>query len=210
MTAQAPEILIFRDKKLALFDQPLYSYLKRLPKARRPIFRYGSSACWRGYVGTWEIRQGLLTLVSLEGNLQQGDDIVDATLELAFPKAKGGLAATWFTGHLRCVEGLCLQYVHRGYSSQYERDRVLEFDKGRLVSEFVSLNPPPPLYYEIHEDGTRTCRDAMHRGGSEIEDPLEGKPFESVYEMIWSKKPEGEEYFGPLALTTFGEQLENP
>ena len=204
MTAQVPEVLIHRKQKLALFDQPLYPHLKRIPKARRPTFAADSTARWRGYTGTWEIRDGMLTLIALEGNLRQGDDVVDATLQLAFPKAKGGLIAKWLTGELRCVEGLLLQYVHQGYGSQYERDRLFQFENGRLISEIMVLNPPPCIFYQISEDGSRTCKSGPVPYADDIEDPLNGKPFEAVYEEVWSKRPEGEEFFGPLAWTSLG------
>jgi hypothetical protein len=201
MTAQEPEILIYRNRQLALFDQPLYPYLRRIPKRRRPIFAADSTSRWRGYTGTWEIRNRFLTLIALEGNLRQGDEVVDATLELVFPHSRGALTATWFTGEIRCVEGRCLHYAHMGYASEYERDRVFEFEKGRLVSEFLVLNPPPPVYYQIHDDGTRTCKAGMPPNADTIEDPLDGKPFEAVYEEVWAQRPSGEEYFGPLAWT---------
>jgi|LauGreDrversion4_2_1035121.scaffolds.fasta_scaffold804799_1 hypothetical protein len=201
MTAQTPEILIIGDKTLAMCDVPLDPYLMRMRKAKRPVFARASTSCWRGYVGTWEIRDGMLTLTGLDSLLLVGDAEVEASLELAFPKAKDGLAATWFTGAVRCVEGLCLAYRHAGFGSEYERDRVFEFEKGRLRSEFVSLNPPPPVYYQIHPDGSRTCMDGMVRHAFAIEDPLDGAPFEEVYERVWAKRPEGEEYFGPLAST---------
>jgi hypothetical protein len=201
MTAQVPEILIHRQQKFSLFDQPLYPRLTRIPKARRPKFAPDSTACHRGYTGTWEVREGMLTLVALEGGLWQGDDVVDASLELVFPKARGGLPATWFTGELRCVEGLLHEYVHHGFGSQFERDRLLHFEKGRLMSEFIVLNPPPSVFYQINPDGSRTCKSGPVPHADEICDPLKGKPFDAVYEEVWSKRPEGEEFFGPIAWT---------
>jgi len=205
MTAQTPEVLIHRGQELALYAQPLYDRLTRIPKAKRPIFAPPSTSCWRGYVGTWEIRDGVLTLIALQGWLKRGDEVVDASLDLAFPKAKGALAATWFTGAVECVEGRMLRYVHAGFASTYERHRIFVFEKGRIVGEYIQLNPPPAVFYRIDQDGSRTCVDSAHPQAYVIADPLDGAPFETVYDRVWSRRP-GPEYeiVGPLAETRLG------
>ena len=85
MTAQAPDILLYRGKKLALCDQILYPYLRRLRKSRRPDFVAPSTACWRGYIATWEVRDDMLHLVELDGWLRLPDDVVQATIATALP-----------------------------------------------------------------------------------------------------------------------------
>ncbi len=190
MTAQIPEMLLHRGRRLALMEEPLYDYLRRIRRSRRPQFAAESTAHWRGYIGTWEIRDGMLTLVDFLGNLRRGEEVVHADLRTAFPWATDGvLPATWVTGELRCAEGRLVSYRHAGFASGYERDRIFTFEEGRLVSEFLILNPPDPVIYRILEDGGRICMDGSFLHAYEIDDPLAGEPFEKVYETVWAKRP---------------------
>lgn len=128
MTAQIPEILIHRGKMLAMCAQPLYPYLNRLSKKRRPEFVRTSTTCHRGYVGTWEIRDDHLFLVGIEGVLKTPTGRLEATMDNTLPWVKGGaLAASWVSDRLRCPEGRLVAYVHNAFPGRYERDRIFEF-----------------------------------------------------------------------------------
>lgn len=91
-----------------------------------------------------------------------------------------------------------LQYSHAGFSSTFERDRMLTFEKGKLVDEYVVLNPPFPIIYRIAPDGTRTCVSRLDANQDDtIPDPLEGKDFDKIYEY-WGQPPEddgSDQYF---------------
>mgnify|MGYP001269009787 CR=1 FL=1 len=155
MTAQIPEKLFVRGVALELYDTPLIRYLKRLSRARRPRFAPESTALWRGYVGTWAIRDGWLWLDALEGWMWQGETIVEATLETAFPWVSGPLKATFLTGDLRCPEGARLIYRHAGFANTFERDRTFHIQRGKVIDEMLTLNPPDPIEYWIMPDGSR-------------------------------------------------------
>lgn len=189
MTAQIPEILRYRGQNLNLCADILWSYLIRLPKSRRPVFAPSTTACHRGYVGTWEIRENQLYLVALEGELEGAHGLVEATLATALPWLKGPLKATWFSDRARCPEGRLLSYVHAGFASDYERDRYLEFDHGHLVREWLVLNPPPPVIYRLDADGRRTCVAGMSRWPhNELPDPLGDAGFDQAH-RLWGKEP---------------------
>ena len=149
MTAQVPDTLLFRGTTWPLCAQPLYRYLTRLRKSRRPQFAPRSTANRRGYTATWEIRGGMLHLVGLEGALITPSGVVDATLQTALPWIRESLPATWVTEDLRCIEGRLLTYIHAGYASRYERDRLFRFEDGRLADEFMVLNPPDEVIYRL-------------------------------------------------------------
>ena len=203
MTAQVPEILLWRGRKLALCDEPLRPYLMRLRKSRRPSFAAPSTALWRGYVGSWTIENDVLRLRDIKGWLKVGDTIVDATMALAFPWLDGpkldgqgldgyALDATWVSGVLRCPEGRLLSYAHQAFMSQYERDRFLTFEHGRLIQEHLVLNPPEPIIYSIAPDGSRTCVPTMRLGEQEIlEDPLAGHDVSDAH-VAWGRPLEGD------------------
>ena len=211
MTAQVPEILIHRGKTLDLCSTPLDDYLRRLRKPskrrttraepeereekRRPAFRAPSTACYRGYVGRWEIREGKLYLLDLEGVVAAGPDtdrVEEVDLRGAMPWLSPPVLATWFTGELRCVEGRLLDYVHAGFASLYERDRFFDICRGEVEGEFVRLNPPPPIIYEVAPDGTRIAGERCGPLADKIADP--SLPDEAIqgYE-VWGTPPADDE-----------------
>jgi hypothetical protein len=198
MTAQAPEILVHRGVQLNLCADPLYEYLEQLPHRHHPEFASTSTACHRGYVGTWEIRGGHLVLVALEGLIKTADGFVEADLKTAFPWVNDTLRASWVTNRLRCPEGRLVSYVHQGYASRYERDRVFDFEEGRLVAEWLILNPPEPIVYRIDEHGHRVCVEGMCAWAEEtVPDPLGSEDFREVYK-VWGRPPAAEQDEGYL------------
>ena len=192
MTAQMPEILLHRGERLDMAADPLGEYWKRSRRRHLPTFAFSSTACWRGYVGTWEFRDGFLCLVALDGWMVVDGRDVPASLAAALPWAGGCLRATWFSDVLRCPEGRLLCYSHgEAYGSAYERDRWFSINRGRLDAEHVTLNPPLPFTYRIEPDGRRTCG-GLRRGGDEVPDPLDGRPFSDAH-LVWGRPPPGEE-----------------
>ncbi len=102
-----------------------------------PKFSSNCTALWRGYVGTWEIVSDRLYLIELHGELKSGED---ATLETVFPGYGDRVFAHWYSGIIRLPQGKMLEYVHMGYGSTYERDLLLEFEKGVLISRQIKVN----------------------------------------------------------------------
>ena len=78
-----------------------------------------STACWRRYVGSWEIKDERLWLIGLTGAWH---------LEGQEP-----LWAEWFSGVLRVPTGPLLQYVHQGFSSVYAEELLITVENGRVV-----------------------------------------------------------------------------
>jgi len=135
MTAQLPERLIFEGLEHAMCSNPLHDYFAL--GGPRPDFRHSSTACWRGYVGTWEVIEGRLYLIALTGRLNGGEQ---ATIETVFPGYRERVFAHWVTGTVRLPQGKLLEYVHLGYASTYERDLLLQFRRGELIRRFVKEN----------------------------------------------------------------------
>lgn len=176
MTAQIPDRLIHRGRELDLCALPLEGYLKRLPKARRPKFVPGSTANWRGYVATWEIIDGRLFLTAIDHAVFKADGkLNEASLAAIFPRGPHPVPATWVSDGLRCPEGRLRAYVHAGFASTYERDRILVIENGVLVEEWLVYNPPAPLHYLIAPDGSRTYATAPGSGAlAPDQDPFPG------------------------------------
>ncbi len=139
MTAQVPETLIHNGTEYALCVEPLNKYIKQ----QRPDIRFAwnDTSCWRGYEGTWEIKDGKLYLVDLVGCLRGDKQYPPNDPDLfakLFPDSVGtGLFADWFTGQLRCPFGEMLEYVHAAYASTFEHELLIDISNGVVVGEEV-------------------------------------------------------------------------
>jgi len=138
MTSQFAERLLLRGEKLSLCTEPLAPYLES--GVSRITFDAETSACWRGYEGTWAIENGRLYLVKLQGGSVTNEGWVERSLADLFPEYPDGVFAHWYTGELRCSKGQLLNYVHGGYASQYEQDLFIEVVRGVVVSERLVVN----------------------------------------------------------------------
>ena len=133
MTAQIKEIIFYKGEKKLMATEPLSSYLKN----RKDIdFTFHSTACWRGYLGTWEIRDTKLFLIDLKGWLKGNKEV---GLSYLFPE-KNEVFANWFNDNIRIPHGKMLKYVHLGYESVFEKDLILNFKKGVLINEEIQDN----------------------------------------------------------------------
>lgn len=119
MTAQMHEKLIIDGKMASMTSCPaIPEWESRISRPDQPIM---NTACWRGYVGTWEIKEDKLYLIGLEGMYH---------LEGSEP-----LFAGWFSGMLRVPRGKMLQYIHMGFESIYESELWIEVQNGLIVHQ---------------------------------------------------------------------------
>lgn len=162
-TGQEADRLVYKNKKYALFSNPLEAYYK--DEDAKPAFRprenvLSSTANWRGYVATWEITEGRLYLVGIESwicNFQQyvAKNCKKADLKELFREryVNGKVLANWFSGELRVPDGKLLEYVHMGYGSVYEREIILTIDAGIVTKEakIDNRNQKRPSNLEIQQ-----------------------------------------------------------
>jgi hypothetical protein len=162
MTAQCGDRIHYKGEDLSLFATPLESFWD--DSHPRPQFGDLTTALSRGYVATWAISDEMLYLDSIWGEVivdAEGQPIysrtpltqqkfsdaltgkrctVAATVEMFFPKCKGRVAATWFTGRLHIPRGALLNEGHLGWDSVYEEDVMLDLENGRVVRTEVVEN----------------------------------------------------------------------
>jgi hypothetical protein len=93
-------------------------------------FLLQTTACWRAYQGTWEIRNDRFYLVAVRGRYRLVAD------EPVF--------ADWFTGVIRVPKGEMLQYVHMGFGSVFEQEVHTKIEKGHVVASRVVDNRGKP------------------------------------------------------------------
>ena len=134
MTAQMHEIIFYEGEEYGMATEPLEPYLESLKD--KPLIEPTSTACWRGYLGTWEVRGKKLYLIGLEvstgGLEEEGMDYIF--------QGKKEIFAGWFSGRIIIPHGKLLKYVHMGYESIYEKELYLDFENGILVDTLTAEN----------------------------------------------------------------------
>lgn len=133
MTAQFHENLILEGHKTTMaFCPPIPSQHPRIAFLTDNQIRQGikagkinpfvhSTACWRGYIGTWELKDGRFYLVDISGRFKL--------------KSPEPLFADWVTAVLRIPDGEMLHYVHMGFGSVYEFETHIKIENGFVVDE---------------------------------------------------------------------------
>lgn len=128
MTAQEGDRILYNGKHYQMASTPLNRYLKKR-KDIRLVWR--TTACWRGYLGTWEIKGERLYLIDFKAYIP---GYIEVGLDYLFP-GENEVFADWFTGRITIPEGKLIQQINYGYASIFEKYINLEFNKGVLVSE---------------------------------------------------------------------------
>ena len=135
MTAQIGEKLCYEGHEVSMCSEPLGAYFEL--SGINPEFDFSCTALWRGYVGTWEIRDDRFYLIGLSGTLKDG---TEATVATFFPDFPERVLAHWYSGQLRIPKGKMLEYVHMGYGSTYEEDLFITIEKGVVTKTSVQHN----------------------------------------------------------------------
>jgi hypothetical protein len=134
-TAQISDLIIYNGTKYALNSNPLEQYFEKNPD-KRPQGEIMSTALWRGYVATFEIKENQLFLRDIE--IQVSDTTRKknwkSVLHEVFPD-QPNIKLDWLTGLLVLPHGKLVNYVHMGYASTYENYILLEIDGGNLKKE---------------------------------------------------------------------------
>lgn len=135
MTAQVSERLMLDGQKVAMCETPLDSYFALAGVA--PKFAPSTTACWRGYVGSWDIHDGRLYLLGINAHYEDGTPVTLGSLFPGFPER---VFAHWYTGDLRVPQGELLKYRHMGWASTYERDLFINVRNGVVVGSHQREN----------------------------------------------------------------------
>lgn len=139
MTAQFSEILHYKGEQLSMRATPLSDYF--VLRGMRPDFQDISTACWRCYVGEWDITLDRLYLIGIRADYKDGTEV---TLGSLFPGYDSRVFAHWYSGVLSIPQGDLVEYVHMGYASVYERDLLLSVEQGVIVDSQVRVNSEQP------------------------------------------------------------------
>lgn len=135
-TAQYPDKIIYHGRTYNLHTNPLEAYFGKYPD-KRPKGGLMSTALWRGYIATFEIRDNQLFLRDIE--VEYRDTLSKKEYDLQWKSVLsevflGGdpVKIDWFTGLLVMPYGKLINYVHMGYGSTYKNYILLEINEGSL------------------------------------------------------------------------------
>ena len=126
MTFQAREIITYKGERNYMTSLPLDQYLSKRKDVK---FVLQNTACWHCYNGEWEINDTMLYLVSLSAKIK---DYKEVNLNYLFPNKKV-VFANWFTGEIKIQTGEVIE--RQRFFNVHEKDLVLQFKKGVLISE---------------------------------------------------------------------------
>ena len=138
-TAQMPDRILYQGETYPLFTEPLERYLSENRLRTKELFFSVCTACWRGYVATWEVKENYLYITKLvEGTCRP--DAKEIPLANIFPGQTAPVKAIWFSGDLRIPQGEIIRYERRGYGAVYGREVYLTIKNGRIVNEMIIEN----------------------------------------------------------------------
>lgn len=144
MSAQHPDWLHFQGQLYRLCTLPM----DLCPIVRiNPYELHCHTALERGYVAEWTIENGRLYLVEIRGAFDEPKR-TPISVGNYFPEDQPPIFAFWYSGTLRCPVGKRLRLVLYGFESVFERDLLLEVERGQLVGVSWRENPPPKINHE--------------------------------------------------------------
>jgi hypothetical protein len=138
-TAQYPDKIVYQGETHDLLSNPMESYFEKYPD-KRPRGGIMSTALWRGYVASFEIRDDQLFLKDIEvkipdsTNKKSYEYTWKSVINEVLPD-KEPLKIDWMTGLLVIPGGKIVNYVHMGYGSTYENYILLALENGDLKDE---------------------------------------------------------------------------
>ena len=123
MCAQIHEKIIIQGKEeLMAFCPSLPPNILALVKSEN----IKATACWRGYIATWEIKDDNLYLLNVE-------DIFSKIIFFNALKNKP-ILANWVSGTIIVIKGEMLEFVHMGFGSIFQEEIHFEIENGVVKS----------------------------------------------------------------------------
>lgn len=149
-TEQVPDYIIWKGDTLPMLTNPLESYFKVHNLKFRDLSSVGnfSTACWRGYVAYFEIKEGNLYVVDIINGDYNKDEKGISVMDSVFPNQKEYLLKE-YTGLLRIPTDKRTNYVHMGYASEYESYTFIEIEQGKVKKEKFLSNEEYNLLKEV-------------------------------------------------------------
>lgn len=103
-TEQTGDKLIYKSDTIYIYNYPLDSLIKTFPPLEKRILNYSntictSTACWRGYIGTWIIQNDSLYLSKLTNGCENHIFKLNWLFKMRKTE-KGKVFADWYSGEI--------------------------------------------------------------------------------------------------------------
>ncbi len=141
-TGQEGDIIYIDGEQWVLLGKPVYadSVLSSELKNALPKERGISTSNWAGYTAYWSIQQEKLYLDSIRYMIYESaqnsrtECLPSKAMRRIFKKyvSRKRIVATWFNNEIRVAKGKQLYYVHEGYTRNYEHERVISIEQGKV------------------------------------------------------------------------------
>jgi hypothetical protein len=149
-TAQASDMLIVQGEEFALNTNPLETQLEQ-KQWKPPEDAVISSANWRGYIATWEIKDDKLFLKEatiLVSDPEDEDEYLRKSITSELYPGATEVFANWYTGALIVPDGKMTRYVHMGYGSSFDHYQVFRVHAGEIVEQLSMTGAEFQAYKE--------------------------------------------------------------
>lgn len=133
-TAQRPDRLLYKGKPRALLCNPLEAFFALYPD-KRPKVKATSTALWRGYIASFELKKKQLYLIDVAIEVYQDKSYQEKSVMQDIFPGKDTIKADWYSGFLIIPDGKLKKYIHMGYASLYKRYLIIKIDKGLLIDK---------------------------------------------------------------------------
>ncbi|MEM7397273.1 MAG: hypothetical protein AAF492_33560 [Verrucomicrobiota bacterium] len=137
-TTQFPDVLLVDGKVHGIYDFPLDEIISE--EKRRELFSGLNTACYRGYVAHWEVKDNTLLLTAVEKPGWPGKPKKVIPLNRLFDTSAEPVEAIWFSGLLRSPR-FNVWISHASLSGGfYLGHQEFRFEQGRLISSSFRLS----------------------------------------------------------------------
>ncbi len=137
ITAELPDRVLIEGEWMDLYSNPLELYWIDTGK-KRPLFNQQFN-CKRGYVASWEVKDGQLFFTDIVGNFEKHTFFstkksASYALKILFPKSRNQVVkAIWYSGKLRIPRGKMVFFDHKEYQSRFEKEQIITVYKGNIM-----------------------------------------------------------------------------
>ena len=159
-TAQINDRIFVRGEITLLHNTPLESYFDDCKLTRKRIggqvLRWGTTANYRGYVATWEIKSDTLYLRKVKTKSFNHREVITTDLVKEFGTEE--VVAKWYSGYLSIPRGEPIDYLHLGFGYVYDYYEIVEVKNGVVVRQYLSFNKEESrAIYRLQVDEELLC-----------------------------------------------------
>jgi hypothetical protein len=143
-TEQARDIVTFAGQHDSILEHPLNEFLSRLPAI--PRFDIPSTADYKGYTATWEVKDSRLYLATFHATTNRQPYSISSL----FPGQKVPIQAEWYSGTVHIISDS--ETLTQG-RYVYERITVLQVTNGVVIA----TNRISDWFYDFTANRSATC-----------------------------------------------------